>query len=113
MVGESFAGGYTAGVMSKRLNTILGAVSLGLLQACVSAETTCTDGIPAMREKVAAVVGYTEHPDVNEYMAQARQQLHRARQAFAEAQFEECVIGLEQAQILLDKAQRRRRELAA
>lgn len=112
MVGESFPGGYTAGVMPYRLKILLGAALLGLLQACVSAETTCTDGVPAMQEKVDAVVGYIEHADVNQYMAQARQQLQRAQRAGVVGRFEECKVGLEQAQILLDKAQRRRRELA-
>lgn len=83
-----------------------------LLTGCVNPETACRDGLPPLKARLDAVVGYTEHAEVNELMSQARAQYRQAREELNSGQHENCRVSIEQADIFLDKAKRARLEYA-
>lgn len=102
--------GYTLDCMNNFGPIVCTAVVL--LAGCVNPETACRDGLPPLKARLDAVVGYTEHPEINELMAQARAQYSQARSELNGGQYENCLVSLTQVEIFLDKAKRARLEFA-
>ncbi len=97
--------------MMNRLGSIC-LVAAVLQAGCVKPEDGCRSGVASLKPRLDSVVGYIEHPDVNELMAQARDQFNQARAQRDAGDYEDCLVSVDQSEVLLHKAKRRRQDLA-